>query len=77
MQSKESDRKGKMENPEINTSVLCDAINKATTRNEVLKGTDTFRSESSDEVMQAWDKVFAETDAHPFPIYLNSISPAR
>ena len=50
-----------------------DAINKAA-RNEAPKGTDTFRPESSDEVMQAWDKALAETGVNPFP--MNRISTA-
>ena len=35
---------------------FADAINKAATQNEIPKGTNAFRPESSDEVMQAWDK---------------------
>ena len=52
---------------------FADAINKAA-RNEVPKGTDAFRPESSDEVMQAWDKALAETGVNPFP--MNRISTA-
>ncbi len=53
---------------------FADAINKAATRNETPKGTDAFRPESSDEVMQAWDKALAETGVNPFP--MNRISTA-
>ena len=49
---------------------FADAINKAATRKE----TNTFRPESSDEVMQAWDKALAETGVNPFP--MNRISTA-
>lgn len=52
---------------------FADAINKAA-RNEAPKGTDSFRPESSDEVMQAWDKALAETGVNPFP--MNRISTA-
>lgn len=52
---------------------FADAINKAA-RNEAPKGTDAFRPESSDEVMQAWDKALAETGVNPFP--MNRISTA-
>ena len=47
-----------------------DAINKAVAKNE----TNAFRPESSDEVMQAWDKALAETGVNPFP--MNRISTA-
>ena len=49
---------------------FADAINKAAAKKE----TNTFRPESSDEVMQAWDKVLAETGVNPFP--MNRISTA-
>ena len=52
---------------------FADAINKAA-RTEAPKGTDIFRPESSDEVMQAWDKALAETGVNPFP--MNRISTA-
>ncbi len=48
---------------------FADAIKVATN-----KGTDTFRPESSDEVMQAWDQALAETGVNPFP--MNRISTA-
>ena len=38
------------------------------------KETNAFRAESSDEVMQAWDKALAETGVNPFP--MNRISTA-
>ncbi len=41
---------------------FADAINKAATKKE----TNAFRPESSDEVMQAWDKALAETGVNPF-----------
>ena len=53
---------------------FADAINKAATQNEIPKGTNAFRPESSDEVMQAWDKALAETGVNPFP--MNRISTA-
>ncbi len=43
---------------------FADAINKAAAKKE----TNTFRPESSDEVMQAWDKALAETGVNPFPM---------
>ena len=49
---------------------FADAINKAAAKKE----TNTFRPESSDEVMQAWDKALAETGVNPFP--MNRISTA-
>ena len=49
---------------------FADAVNKATTKNK----TGTFRLESSDEVMQAWDKALAKTGVNPFP--MNRISTA-
>ncbi len=49
---------------------FADAINKAATKKE----TNAFRPESSDEVMQAWDKALAETGVNPFP--MNRISTA-
>ena len=49
---------------------FADAMNKAATKKE----TNTFRPESSDEVMQAWDKALAETGVNPFP--MNCISTA-
>lgn len=49
-----------------------DVINKTATKNESPKETDTFRPESSDEVMQAWDKALTETGINPFP--MNRIS---
>ena len=51
-----------------------DVINKAATKNETPKETNVFRPESSDEVMQAWDKALAETGINPFP--MNRISTA-
>ena len=51
-----------------------DVINKAATKNETSKETNVFRPESSDEVMQAWDKALAETGINPFP--MNRISTA-
>lgn len=53
---------------------FADVINKVTERNEAAKGTGSFRPESSDEVMQAWDKALAETNVNPFP--MNCISTA-
>ncbi len=53
---------------------FADTINKTVTKNEPPKGTNVFRPESSDEVMQAWDKVLAETGINPFP--MNRISTA-
>ncbi len=55
-------------------SSFADEINKAAARNEAPKETGTFRPESSDEVMQAWDKALAETGVNPFP--MNRISTA-
>ena len=49
---------------------FADAINKAATRKEA----NALRPESSDEVMQAWDKALAETGVNPFP--MNRISTA-
>ena len=49
---------------------FADAINKAAPKKE----TNAFRPESSDEVMQAWDKALAETGVNPFP--MNRISTA-
>ena len=53
---------------------FADAISKAATKNETPKETNAFRPESSDEVMQAWDKALAETGVNPFP--MNRISTA-
>ena len=53
---------------------FADAINKAATKNETPKETNVFRPESSDEVMQAWDKALAETGVNPFPMNRISIS---
>ena len=49
---------------------FADAINKAAPKKE----TNAFRPESSNEVMQAWDKALAETGVNPFP--MNRISTA-
>lgn len=53
---------------------FADAISKAATKNETTNGINAFRPESSDEVMQAWDKALAETGVNPFP--MNRISTA-
>ena len=53
---------------------FADAMGKAATKNETPKETNAFRPESSDEVMQAWDKALAETGVNPFP--MNRISTA-
>ena len=53
---------------------FADTINKAAVKNESSKGTNAFRPESSDEVMQAWDKALDETGVNPFP--MNRISTA-
>ena len=53
---------------------FADAINKAATKDDAPKGINGFRPESSDEVMQAWDKALAETGVNPFP--MNRISTA-